>query len=108
MIKVYARAFGLGGDPIDQAADGQLAQVLSYMDDVLSRAPYLVDDSFSAADIQMSFIPENAQTLVPIGGYRNIVGWLERLHGRSEEHTSELQSLMRISYAVFCLKKKKK
>src|SRR3546814_2367504 len=36
----------------------------------------------------------------------------ERRHGgarqRSEEHTSELQSLMRISYAVFCLKKKKR
>src|SRR3546814_3884763 len=33
----------------------------------------------------------------------------QRAHGvqRSEEHTSELQSLMRISYAVFCLKKKK-
>src|SRR3546814_10625070 len=31
-----------------------------------------------------------------------------RLGNRSEEHTSELQSLMRISYAVFCLKKKKK
>src|SRR3546814_10203362 len=31
-----------------------------------------------------------------------------RLIRRSEEHTSELQSLMRISYAVFCLKKKKK
>src|SRR3546814_7159829 len=30
-----------------------------------------------------------------------------RRPGRSEEHTSELQSLMRISYAVFCLKKKK-
>src|SRR3546814_2689747 len=30
-----------------------------------------------------------------------------RLEGRSEEHTSELQSLMRISYAVFCLKQKK-
>src|SRR3546814_3142024 len=30
------------------------------------------------------------------------------LRERSEEHTSELQSLMRISYAVFCLKKKKK
>src|SRR3546814_3583204 len=29
-------------------------------------------------------------------------------HNRSEEHTSELQSLMRISYAVYCLKKKKK
>src|SRR3546814_2438773 len=42
-------------------------------------------------------------------------GGQEKAHGvmavpplRSEEHTSELQSLMRISYAVFCLKKKKK
>src|SRR3546814_10043359 len=33
---------------------------------------------------------------------------LPSIAGRSEEHTSELQSLMRISYAVFCLKKKKK
>src|SRR3546814_5575031 len=31
----------------------------------------------------------------------------DRCRARSEEHTSELQSLMRISYAVFCLKKKK-
>src|SRR3546814_2696206 len=37
---------------------------------------------------------------------RDALDWvIERL--RSEEHTSELQSLMRISYAVFCLKKKK-
>src|SRR3546814_1039668 len=33
-------------------------------------------------------------------------GWGEDREMRSEEHTSELQSLMRISYAVFCLKKK--
>src|SRR3546814_7570745 len=33
--------------------------------------------------------------------------WKLGLASRSEEHTSELQSLMRISYAVFCLKKKK-
>src|SRR3546814_6220653 len=41
----------------------------------------------------------------------NIAGTLEHKLGdveRSEEHTSELQSLMRISYAVFCLKKKQK
>src|SRR3546814_5000574 len=38
--------------------------------------------------------------------YRALLGqkWRDK---RSEEHTSELQSLMRISYAVFCLKKKK-
>src|SRR3546814_3380663 len=41
------------------------------------------------------------------------IAWLEMrtdqavsVHHRSEEHTSELQSLMRLSYAVFCLKKK--
>src|SRR3546814_7597084 len=37
--------------------------------------------------------------------YREVA---EESPARSEEHTSELQSLMRISYAVFCLKKKKK
>src|SRR3546814_8380912 len=35
------------------------------------------------------------------------LGLADKLGNRSEEHTSELQSLMRISYAVFCLKKKK-
>src|SRR3546814_9209759 len=35
------------------------------------------------------------------------LGTLEALGVRSEEHTSELQSLMRISYSVFCLQKKK-
>src|SRR3546814_5890218 len=40
---------------------------------------------------------------------RVVVMYLGRVvEERSEEHTSELQSLMRISYAVFCLKKKKK
>src|SRR3546814_10007947 len=40
---------------------------------------------------------------------RGVRPWLSRIRlPRSEEHTSELQSLMRNSYAVFCLKKKKK
>src|SRR3546814_6871078 len=41
-----------------------------------------------------------------IGRWRHYEAELRELR-RSEEHTSELQSLMRISYAVFCLKKKK-
>src|SRR3546814_2507730 len=39
--------------------------------------------------------------------YREAAALHQALGTRSEEHTSELQSLMRISYAVFCLKKKK-
>src|SRR3546814_10848799 len=51
-------------------------------------------------------------TAVPFGVARRVAhlvrGSAQRRHtGRSEEHTSELQSLMRISYAVFCLKKNK-
>src|SRR3546814_10495121 len=54
-----------------------------------------------------AFIPE-----APVEGFhKGVVRWLPgRLKSnvtRSEEHTSELQSLMRISYAVFCLKKNK-
>src|SRR3546814_5889061 len=46
----------------------------------------------------------------PDGPVTGVLGMAECawVIGRSEEHTSELQSLMRISYAVFCLKKKKK
>src|SRR3546814_7966838 len=46
--------------------------------------------------------------LVDGGDHRVAVFQIGIFAERSEEHTSELQSLMRISYAVFCLKKKKK
>src|SRR3546814_2443016 len=57
-----------------------------------------------------------AGTLALVGDVQGADGSQWRLYAlffvfgglRSEEHTSELQSLMRISYAVFCLKKKKK
>src|SRR3546814_4297121 len=62
-----------------------------------------------------SMLQNFAVDIVPIGHFRRLVvngpravviaEDLEK-YARSEEHTSELQSLMRISYAVFCLKKK--
>src|SRR3546814_2304000 len=58
-------------------------------------------------------LPERRVGIRGGGGVRGSVGRRRRLdegirhRHRSEEHTSELQSLMRISYAVFCLKKKK-
>src|SRR3546814_10174704 len=45
--------------------------------------------------------------LAALGGHA-VLPAHRKIKVRSEEHTSELQSLMRISYAVFCLKKKKK
>src|SRR3546814_3032103 len=46
------------------------------------------------------------QRVQRIGGRLLVAAHVDDLLVRSEEHTSELQSLMRISYAVFCLKKK--
>src|SRR3546814_2658683 len=45
--------------------------------------------------------------LKKLGTVLQMTGGVAAIAARSEEHTSELQSLMRISYAVFCLKKKK-
>src|SRR3546814_1023236 len=70
---------------------------------------------FGVAEVEP--LDRHAATNVSVVG--QVVGERQRLQSiahvavdevgnRSEEHTSELQSLMRISYAVFCLKKKKK
>src|SRR3546814_6994412 len=73
-----------------------------------------VEDMERSATLAASLRPQR----ISVFGYAH-VPWMKKhqkmietaaLPGteRSEEHTSELQSLMRISYAVFCLKKKKK
>src|SRR3546814_6575761 len=59
--------------------------------------PHLLDQAVVAAAIELQPHQDRARESLGDRG--------EQL--RSEEHTSELQSLMRISYAVFCLKKKK-
>src|SRR3546814_6749466 len=61
------------------------------------------DPDFHAAEIERIFRP-SWQIVCHDSDIPNVGDW----HSRSEEHTSELQSLMRISYAVFCLKKQKK
>src|SRR3546814_10119135 len=58
----------------------------------------------TAPPVQMSF---GIALSSLVGGNLLTVAAMPDLSRRSEEHTSELQSLMRISYAVFCLKKKK-
>src|SRR3546814_6323078 len=75
--------------------------------------------SAHAATLPNSLAPAPASTPLRQGLMKviDLVGWPSDLlnsgqvmgcgSGRSEEHTSELQSLMSISYAVFCLKKKR-
>src|SRR3546814_6487863 len=74
--------------------------------------PFVMVDMERAAKRLASAIKDN-ETILVFGDYdvdgATSAAILRRfLKMRSEEHTSELQSLMRISYAVFCLKKKNK
>src|SRR3546814_6743943 len=66
---------------------------------VLGAGPGGYSAAFRAADLGLNVVL--VERYATLGGVCLNVG-------RSEEHTSELPSLMRISYAVFCLKKKKK
>src|SRR3546814_1335220 len=60
------------------------------------------------ADLVTGMVGEFPELQGVMGGYyARAEGLPAEVADRSEEHTSELQSLMRISYAVFCLKKKK-
>src|SRR3546814_10383204 len=65
-------------------------------------------DDFSSEDYDTSFAGVSGR--LDVGSRSNLAARARFAHEvesrRSEEHTSELQSLMRISYAVFCLKKK--
>src|SRR3546814_5744511 len=72
-----------------------------------------IADMVDGAAIEVALMPVNGRWWsvdLSLGGItRTEIASLDPTRRlRSEEHTSELQSLMRISYAVFCLKKKKK
>src|SRR3546814_956019 len=67
--------------------------------------------SWSAASVSRLVLdsgPLSSELWAPPSGEKDATTLNGPNCGRSEEHTSELQSLMRISYAVFCLKTKKK
>src|SRR3546814_4551221 len=71
---------------------------------VVSSAPSSRDGSRNPCDGPIVGRLDGKENMEPIVYLIAILGCGD---GRSEEHTSELQSLMRISYAVFCLKKRK-
>src|SRR3546814_9969260 len=71
--------------------------------------PLFQEQAMKLAITAAEFTPDEANGLRrAMATFRNVGTIHKYKDKRSEEHTSELQSLMRISYAVFCLKKKKK
>src|SRR3546814_4714997 len=105
-------ARGLGGNPI--ILDGKAGYY-----DALAGQPEIAFDLGTGSDVRVMAVGQKKYPCCYL--LQRIIDQVKALvsaHGiapdavaditRSEEHTSELQSLMRISYAVFCLKKKTK
>lgn len=88
MIKVYARAFGLEDGPMDAAATEELERALGYIGTLLGDHDWLIGDLFTAADIQMSFIPELALAVGTAGNHPQIEAWQRRLYARPAFHRS--------------------
>src|SRR3546814_1541152 len=94
----YAYLFYTGRTPAQRTFELRQVQVTGFYNFAVQRA--------------MSRFFLELPRLDPHWTQTTIAGWdvlrpQSEIEERSEEHTSELQSLMRISYAVFCLKKKK-
>src|SRR3546814_3888534 len=110
--------FTLDRFDLDAFVASTLAEDLGEIGDITSAAVIPADAMFSGVmDSRMMWLPRGFRWPKPFSG-RWTPTWRSKLsfematmlkpeQMRSEEHTSELQSLMRISYAVFCLKKKK-
>src|SRR3546814_10846717 len=79
-----------------------------FPDTTLFRSRLAMIDVTDGADVEVRFGPlELCLGHFSLPSDSKLRRERSRANARSEEHTSELQSLMRISYAVFCLKKKK-
>src|SRR3546814_6235828 len=91
------------------AAHGVLDQLLRIAADLRHRAVAFQHEVIATLDTQMNlrrpYIVQRKVLVEQTDEGADCAGGIV-VFGRSEEHTSELQSLMRISYAVFCLKKK--
>src|SRR3546814_835297 len=96
MAKLAGKNMAAGSAPFFLGAGAYRHHIPASVDHLIQRGEFLT--------AYTPYQPEIAQgTLQMLFEFQTQVA---RLYGRSEEHTSELQSLMRNSYAVFCLKKK--
>src|SRR3546814_3404305 len=110
----------LTGDSISVDEAHQLGMVSKIfpLDDLADRTVELAERICQVPTMAALMIKESVNQTVDNMGFYNSLNacftlhelnhshWAQVHDNRSEEHTSELQSLMRISYAVFCLKKK--
>ena len=82
MLNLYVSRLGEGGKPLHPRIESEIANHLGYLDGHLKGRQFLLGDTFSGADIQMSFIGEIAETYGKRAAFPNLDAWVKRLHAR--------------------------
>src|SRR3546814_5571575 len=109
-LEIGKGAFGIGAALKFKGSACEPRRVTAAEDQVLGQfaATQIDDVALPPVDRQADKIAVEGKRSIDVCDVEHHIGQAPVSERRSEEHTSELQSLMRISYAVFCLKKKKK
>lgn len=82
LTMIYCNYTGAKSDTLDQVMQAQLAKHLGFIESALDGNDYLVGNTFSAADIHVSFVAQTAHQYADMSGYPNISAWLTRLEAR--------------------------
>jgi len=82
MLNLYAMRLGAAAAPLMPRIESEIANHLGYVDSALKGRQFLVGDSLTGADIQMSFVGEVAGAFGKRAAYPNLDKWVARLHER--------------------------
>ncbi len=82
MLNLYVSRLGDAGAPLRPRIDGEIANILSYVDTALAGRSYLLGDELSGADVQMSFVGELAGRQGKRADYPAVDAWVQRFQAR--------------------------
>jgi glutathione S-transferase len=82
MLNLYVSRLGDAGAPLKPRIDSETANHLGHIDKALAGKQFLVGDSLTGADIQLSFVAEVAGAFGVRSAYPNLDAWIKRLHER--------------------------
>jgi glutathione S-transferase len=82
MLNLYVGRLKEAGAPLHPRIDSEIANHLGHVDRALKGREFLVGNSLTGADIQMSFVAEMAKAFDKLGPYPDLAGWLGRMQAR--------------------------
>jgi glutathione S-transferase len=82
MLNLYTMRLGEAGAPLKDRIDGEIDNHLGYVNACLAGRTYLLGETFSGADVQMSFVGEVGRAFGRLGDKPDLADWVERLHAR--------------------------